>query len=326
VTGGGELQRWLSQPQRQRRTQQGIRGLAGEWRASPERVRFERTIAALPDPSAESVAQAVHSLFADHDWVDALVETMAARVRDDPFFEPPFGYLSSELQSGLVLIETPLVFIALSVTHAARLAARKTARRGATSIGFPGRMIVLKFIRAGGARISLWEADPITADFTAADAGTCRRTGERRLHDGEVLTLDGRCQSYVIEQARSNLLVLQAEISAGEGPLSVEYDSATHEFVGCSAADDGASRVQMIATLLRKLGRDDAFEPIAAFLDHKDFFVRWHMMKELLGIDADAALPHLKRMAARDPHPDTRRAARTVLERLETPQPRRQAA
>ena len=51
-------------------------------------------------------------------------------------------------------------------------------------------------------------------------------------------------------------------------------------------------------------------------------------MKELLGLDAAAALPHLKRMAATDPHPDPRRAARAVLDRLERPAPgaKRQAA
>jgi hypothetical protein len=39
----------------------------------------------------------------------------------------------------------------------------------------------------------------------------------------------------------------------------------------------------------------------------------------LLGLDAAAALPQLKRMAASDPHPDPRRAARLVLDRLEAP-------
>jgi HEAT repeat protein len=48
-------------------------------------------------------------------------------------------------------------------------------------------------------------------------------------------------------------------------------------------------------------------------------------MRELLGIDAEAALPHLKRMAARDPHQDVRRAARSVLDRLQAPRPRKAA-
>ena len=108
-----------------------------------------------------------------------------------------------------------------------------------------------------------------------------------------------------------------AEIAVDQAPLSVEYDSATGVYVGCSATGDTSSRIQMISTLFRKLGRNDAFPAIAAFLDHSDFFVRWHVMKELLGIDTAAALPHLKRMAATDPHPDPRRAARTVLDRIE---------
>jgi hypothetical protein len=184
---------------------------------------------------------------------------------------------------------------------------------------------VLKFVKAGGARISLWEAPPITAAFTAADAGQCARTGELRLADGDILTIDGRHQGYVIEQARANLLVLQAEISLDAGPLSVEYDSATLSYVGCSATSDGASRIQMITTLLRRLGGDAAFPAVAAFLDHPDFFVRWHVMRELLGIDAEAALPHLKRMAARDPHDDVRRAARSVLDRPRAPKTRKAA-
>jgi len=37
-------------------------------------------------------------------------------------------------------------------------------------------------------------------------------------------------------------------------------------------------------------------------------------MRELLALDADAALPPLRRMADRDPHPEVRAAARQTLE------------
>jgi hypothetical protein len=40
-------------------------------------------------------------------------------------------------------------------------------------------------------------------------------------------------------------------------------------------------------------------------------------MRELLGLDAEAALPHLRKMAASDPHRETRRAARQALERVD---------
>jgi hypothetical protein len=37
-------------------------------------------------------------------------------------------------------------------------------------------------------------------------------------------------------------------------------------------------------------------------------------MRELLAMDADAALPPLRDMAARDPHPEVRAAARQTLD------------
>lgn len=321
-----QLQHWLADPGRQRRTQRAIDAFAREWNSGPAKRRFDDALAVLPEQSAEAVAATIRGLFADHRWVDALIGRLAGRMSSDPFFDPPFRALNSDVHSGLILLEDPRVSIAAGVADVAQLAAKKRSKRSATSVGFSGRVTVLKFVRAGEATISLWEAPPITAAFTAAASGRCVRTGERKLADGEVLTIDGRRQSYVIERARSNLVVLQGEVTLDQAPLSVEYDSASFSFVGCSATGDSASRIQMIATLLRRLGCERAFEPVAAFLDHPDFFVRWHVMKELLGIDALRALPHLKRMAARDPHPEARRTARLVLDRIEAPEPTRAAA
>jgi hypothetical protein len=282
-------------------------------------------MAHLPAESAEAVADAARRLFADDAWVDAVIGELAERMRVDPFFDPPFRAINSDIHSGLVLFEDERMSIAAGVTRIADLAAKKLAKRGGTSIALSGRVSVLKFVKAGGARISLWEAPEITESFTASDAGRCAPAGALQLADGDIVTVDGRHQGYVIERARANLLVLQAEISLGAAPLSVEYDSETLSYIGCSATRDGASRIQMIATLLRRLGADAAFPALAGFLDHPDFFVRWHVMRELLGIDAEAALPHLKRMAARDPHDDVRRAARFVLDRLQAPTPRKAA-
>lgn len=325
MTFGHQLQDWLADRRRQGQTQTAIDRFAHRWNDGAVQQAFEGAMARLSAPSAEAVADAVHILFADDHWVDCLIDSVAAPMRADPFFDPPFRAINSDIHNGLVLFEDEHVSLAAGVTRVTDLAAKKSAKRGATSVGFSGRVSVLKFVKAGGARIALWEAPPITAAFTASDAGQCARTGERQLADGDILTVDGRFQAYVIEQARANILVLQAEITLDAAPLSVEYDSATFSYVGCSATRDGASRIQMITTLLRKLDCDAAFPTIAGFLDHPDFFVRWHVMRELLGIDAEAALPHLKRMAARDPHKDVRRAARSVLDRMQAPKSRQAA-
>jgi len=314
---GEELQRWARDRDAQRRTRAGVDAFAGAWNRGPVHGRFDAVMAGLADRDADSVAAAVAILFADDAWVDALIGGLADAMRRDCYFEPPFRHLNSDIHSGLLAFEDDSVSIGAGVSRAGQLAARKSGARGGLSVSFSGQLTLFKFVKAGGARLSLWEAPPITASFTAANAGRCARTGARAIADGEILIVDGRHQSFVIEHAASNLVILQATVKPDRAPLSVEYDAATGAYVGCSAADDSASRIQMIATLLRKFGHDAAFPAIAAFLDHANFFVRWHVMRELLGLDAAAALPHLRRMAARDPHPETRAAARSVLDRVE---------
>jgi hypothetical protein len=323
---GQELKAWLADHPRRRDTKAAIDAFADDWNRGPVHRHFDETIAAIPAPTAEKVADAARALFADDRWVDTLIGSLAARMRDDPFFDPPFRNISTDIHNGLLVYASATASIAVGALRAAQLAAKKNRARGATSVNLTGELTVLKFVRAGGARFSFWTAPRVTADFTAATAGRCVRTGARDIEDGEILVIDGRSQAYVIERLRSSLLLVQASIAIDQTPLRVEYDSASGVFVGCSAANDTASRIQMITTLLRKLGCEAALPAMVDLLDHPDFFVRWHVMKEMLGLDAAAALPHLKRMAASDPHPDPRRAARIVLDRLEAPAGKRQAA
>lgn len=322
---GEELQRWLDDRAAQRRTEASAKTFGEAWDAGPVHRAIGGAMAALEAPEPEDVAAIVANLFADDFWLDALVDGLSDALCADPYFEPPFRYLSSDIHNGLVVYEDEHVSLAAGVTRAAQLAARKTVRRGPRSIAFSGQLTLFKFV-TGGARLSFWECPPITPGFTAAAAGRCLAAGERVIADGEVVIVDGRHQGFVIEHVAANLVVLQATVKPGRAPLAVEYDSESRAYVGCSAADDSASRIQMISTLLRKLDCAAAFPAIAAFLDHPNFFVRWHVMKELLGLDAAAALPHLKRLAARDPHPEVRRAARAVLDGLETGHGERKAA
>lgn len=322
-----DLESWITDRPRHRATRADMDAFALGWGQGPVYRHFSEAFDTIEAPTAELIAETAIALFADDQWVNSLVDSLAARMRADPFFTPPFPNLTTDVHNGLVVFQNELVSIAAGVSTPTQFAIKKNApNRGPTSVNLTGQLSVLKFVKAGGARFSFWEAPPITAGFKAVDAGQCRRTGEREPEDGEIITIDGRHQSFVIERLRSNLVIVQASIAFDQAPLSVEYDSASGAFVGCSATDDVASRIQMITTLLRKLGCDAALPVMADLLDHQDFFVRWHVMKEMLGLDVAISLPHLRRMAARDPHPDARRAARTVLDQIETRRKSRQAA
>jgi len=314
---GDELQRWLADRPAQRLTRQRIDAFAADWNGGPAHRAIGAATAGLQAPAAEDVAAVVANLFADGFWIEHLLDGLTEALRADPYFQPPFRHIVSDIHKGLVVFENDHVSIAAGVSTAAELAAKKNGKREALSVSFSGQLTLFKFARAGGARLSFWECPPITGDFTAASAGQCTCTGTRVVADGEIVVVDGRRESFIIEHAVANLVILQATVKPDRAPLSVEYDYRTRAYVGCSAADDTASRIQMITTLLRKLDCAAAFPGIAAFLDHPNFFVRWHVMRELLGLDAKAALPHLRKMAAGDPHPETRRAAETTLARAE---------
>jgi hypothetical protein len=307
-----ELRAWATSAERQAETKAGVDAFAIEWSSSP----INRWIAAsMPEPgtaTADAHAAALRDLMEDPRWVDALLARVADEMRRDPFFDPPFRTFRTEIQSGIILYHDDWTSISIGVTDLAALAAKKSAHRTRASITFTGSISVLKAVKAGGAQLSFWEAPPITSAFTAAAAGRCWKTGEKQLEDGDAVLVDGRFQSYVIERASADMVLMQAAVKTGQAPLKVEYDAFGQEYVASSAADDADSRVQMLATFLRKMDAPGAVATLAPLLDTTEFFVRWHVMKEMLGIDAASAFPYLARMAADDPHPDVRRAAAAV--------------
>lgn len=323
-----DLKAWLADRAAHRRCDEGARSFGRAWGETAPHLDFDAAMAALPeDATAETVAAAAQTLLADDRWLDGLVARVAEAMRQDAFFEPPFRALHTDIHTGLLAYEDAHLSIAAGVSRLAPLARRKQQGRGKGSVNFTGQVNVLKFLKAGGLRLGFWECEPIDALFSAARSGKCRPTGSRAIADGEVIVIDGRRQSFVIEHAAANFILVQANVKTGQAPVSVEYDRESRAVIGCSAVDEGDCRIQMVATLARTLGHAQAFEAIAGFLDHPSFFVRWHAMKELLGIDVAAAWPHLKRMAIRDPHPEPRAAARMVLDRIAAapPMPRRAA-
>jgi hypothetical protein len=242
--------------------------------------------------------------------IDAIMRELIATSRQDPFFRPPFHPLSSEVHNSLLLYHHPDLSISLGVTGVEMLAAKKIGRRGPASINFTGFVTLLRFLEAGSATISFWEAPPIADEFQASQAGHCRLVDRRIMADGEEICRR-RHQSFVIEHASDDILFFQAVARAGCTPVGAEYDSDSLAFLGANSTDEASSRLQMMVSLLRAQERDDAFPIFEEALAGAPFYTRWHIMREMLAMDADAALPALRRMAEHDPHPDIRAAARS---------------
>jgi hypothetical protein len=308
------LAAWLADPEAQARAFTSVRQAALDWGRHPLVVDTKSALAALGEKTPEKVIAVARAFMDRGPEIQALMDRLLKSSAADPFFHPPFHPMSSDIHDAFLLYHDSDLSIALGATPVDMLAAKKSGPRGATSIGFTGVTTVYRFLRAGGATLSFWEAPPITDLFDANRAGQVRFVERRLIQDGEEMVIDGRHQSFVIDHASSEMILLQALVRVGAAPVSIEYDSKTMSFIGASSTDEESSRVQMMVSLLRTMEREDAVPLIIEALDSPYFYTRWHVMRELLALDADAALPHLRRMAASDPHPDVRGTASQTLQ------------
>jgi hypothetical protein len=308
-----ELDDWLGSRERQQDT--ALRGdrLRLAVHHMPAVVRLRRRVASLGGDAA-ALLQEGREFFDQIGDPGPLLDKLITASADDPFFHPPFKLVSTELHSGLLLFDSPHMVVSLGVVRLEPLAAKKSRACGPSSIMFNAQWTLLRLINAGDALFSFWEAPPILEGFAAEGAGKCRLVERRRMKDGETILLDGRSQSFVIENARDDLVLLQANVTAEAGPLMVEYDSRSLDFVAASSASESSSRLEMMVSLLRLLDDRRAIPWILEAVPASAFHARWHIMRELLAWDAEAALPGLEAMASSDPHPEVRAAARQTLE------------
>lgn len=311
---GAALAQWLADRDAQKLSYQRVEAAAQRWSVQPLMTQLEREVAEMDPRTSDALIAAARRFMDRSEEVEAMMAELIAASRADPFFRPPFHPLINEVHTSLLLYHHPDLSISLGVTGVDMLAAKKTARTGPASLNFTGYATLLRFLKAGGATLSFWEAPPIEDDFAAGEAGSCRLVDCRRVDDGDEFVIDGRHQSFVIEHAEADILFFQAVARAGCAPIGVEYDSDSLAFIGASSTDEASSRLQMMVSLLRALGRDDAFPLLEEALESPQFYTRWHVMREMLAMDADAALPSLRAMASEDPHPDIRAAAGQTLQ------------
>lgn len=308
-----ELSRWLADHEAQDATAQRVIEVGKQLKAIPFIDRLRREVDAILPSDAGALLCCARRALADEDGQAEMFSCLIDAAAADPYFRPALRNLASAIHSGILLFETSALSLFVSVLPADSLAAKRLGRDGARSIVFPGHQSLYKFVRAGGATLSFWEAPRIGEGFTGSGSGRCRLTERRPIADGELFEMDGRKHTFVIDHAVGELVYLQAIVGAGRAPLTVEYDSETLDFVGASSTDEVSSRTQMMLSLLRTMDRPDAVPVMVEMLDSPHFYARWQAMRELLALDAQAGLPHLKVMAEGDSHPEVRAAAAATL-------------
>ena len=307
------LSEWLADRDARAATLGRTQEAAERLRALAPVAELDAALAAADPDRAETILAAASAWLQRGDGIDAWIGELIAAARDDPFVKPPLRNTENEVLTGLWLLDRPLLSIFVALVPPDGLAAKRIGRTGRASIAFTGQRSVYRFLKGGGATLSLWHAPAIGAAFRREAGGRCRLVERRPIEDGDVIEIDGRSCGFVIDHAVSDIVYAQAMTPVGAAPLMTEYDADTHECVGASSADEASSRIQLMLALLRTMERADAAPVFEAVLASAPFYLRWQAMREFLALDADAALAHLRRMAAGDPHPEVRAAAAETL-------------
>ncbi|NJR78031.1 hypothetical protein [Sphingomonas corticis] len=276
-------------------------------------------LAAVGEDEPEALVAPARQLLADPWWVAPLLAPWIAALADDPFAEPPLRAARDPLRTSAVLAQGAHAILVASVISAAVLRARPPA----TTLAVSGRVSVTRYHRAGAATLLAWgagdagDAGEAGADFAAADAPPAVALAPRPLFDGAIVTLDGRRRAYLIEGAERDVVTLTVAPRAGRAGLTREYDRATGALRRVASNDEAGSRARMLLTLLRLSGRIDAAPCFEVATHHAAFHLRWAAMREWLALDAAAAAPRLRTMAATDTNAEVRAAAAATLPMVE---------
>jgi hypothetical protein len=296
------LTAWRDDPARRAAARVRQAAMARRWAAQGPLAPLVRALDRLGDaPFAQEVAALVRPLLVEVFWLDEAIRLLAAAVRADPLLDPPLVPIRNAAHEGLLLLRHRHVMIHAGVGARDRLAAKRLRPRAGVIV-VPGQSGLMRVLKGGEATLSLWRG----GWEGEAPLPRCEREATRRLRDGELLAIDGRTTGFVVEHATADIVTLQATILAEPAPTSCEYDAATHALVATGAAREEASRAQMLVTLLAALDLPDA-DAFEAASRRPEPHVRWHAIRAWAALDAEATVPRLSDIVARQkPATETR--------------------
>lgn len=267
-----------------------------------------------PDISDDELFAEISGFFT-RERVAAILRRERENFEASPVYVSNFAPLEGKFYSGFAVYQSQAVVTMLLAVDPWRLAERK--RRSADdkrTITFSGTWAHLKVVSGEAVEIARWRAEDVDDHRDLKnDPPRAERVGLHRLRAGEEMSF-GPDEEYEFVSVDSTMVLLLSHRLSGPAPLSTEFDARTGALVATAAVSQEPTRLQMLSTILRLFGRQDAVEDIRILLEDERHFVRWHGMRELLALDAEGTLPDLLRMADEDPQPSVRRAAMQTLE------------
>ncbi|MEO0870420.1 MAG: hypothetical protein AAFY19_00465 [Pseudomonadota bacterium] len=261
---------------------------------------------------------------AERDWESFIVEEVLRELHDisqNSLYAPPFHAIYEGAFKGMTLYSGPDALVAITTVEANDFLYSKRGNKGGDrSVAFSGLDGYIRFIKAGGLKITRWQSPLITSETELGAHLTCTKGESIAVRDGDCVRMAGGKETIIFDSCEESFTMLQISLRESRSPVVPEYEVSSRRLVACSAADQKSSRLQMLSSLVRLLDGSASAELQDRLTRHADHFVRWHTMREWLSKNAGEARPRLEEMAASDPNPQVRQAAVMTVKMLFTPE------
>ena len=146
---------------------------------------------------------------------------------------------------------------------------------------------------------------PITKDLL------CRPKEDVAIEEGLQVFLSGGRAAYAYTHIGEPVVVLFMELNKLKSPVVARYRAKSGVFHSVSAADKVSSRLQVLASQLKAFSPSgfDIHGALRPLLKHRDHFVRWSALREIIADDPANAVPVVDKCLEHETHPQVIKAA-----------------
>jgi hypothetical protein len=293
-----ELQALRGNDAPQRSAQSAIGAILDDWRRNRGGLIVEAELEKFRAGGALEDLPMLSSLFADdadsaQQFVERLLGPFLAQLARQPLSQSPLRFSCDDLQSTLMIARKGTTSLTLQAIDCAALA-RKPAP---VSVSFAATETYER-VMAGEAhvtRVRLLSHRSEGVELASSDAVLQTGDLQHRLGHREVQLLRG---------GTGSLVTLRLQRRTGSGGVSSEFRLEDGMLVHQAAGHPRDSRLELTAALLGKMGRTDAAPLLAAMAEEEGSqSLRWHSLRECLGLDTALGFRTLCAIAQRSGDP-----------------------
>lgn len=245
------------------------------------------------------------------DFLDFVIAKEIGAFNCEEYYQLPL-YHGNDRVKGWSILNTPYFRLTtFSFNQAGISVHRENKVKEQFSLKITPHNTLLYFAKAKGTILDIYE---IASELDSQNASqTIKLKSTITLNDGDVIKLKAGMNAIHFREVNDDMVY--HEVSDSKSPIKVigEYNLASLQLVGVSAANIASSRAEMFAEMVANLNHKASIPVLEKLGTHTDHFVRWSAAMNLYTLDQNAGVQLIHKLTS-DPHPDVQATAKRCCE------------